>query len=91
MPKFLITIGSDRASPRVSLEVHAENAQRAGEQADDLRESLEERVQVTPVYSEEELQRADLAYLLNQEARERRRISEAAQWERAINERRGFL
>lgn len=60
MRKFLITIGRVRHAPRIKQEVYAENAQRAGEQADDLRESVDERVVVTPVLTEDDLLAADL-------------------------------
>lgn len=87
MRKFFITIGP-RNAPRLAFEAIACDGMTAVSQHEELAEPGE-RVEVSPMPSEEELLAADLAYLLNQEARERRRVSEAAQLERAFNERRG--
>lgn len=85
--KFFITIGP-RNAPRLTLEVMAPDAMTAHDQHVSM--ALPgERVDVSVVPTEEDREKADLAYLLNQEARERRRISEVAQWERACDQRRG--
>lgn len=48
MRKYQISIGARKGEPRVSMEVYAENAQRAGEQADCLALPFE-RVEVRPI------------------------------------------
>lgn len=86
MRLFTITIGA-RGAPRIVLEAMAPDSFTAREQHAD-QALLGERVEVAPVPSEEEKRAADLAYLLNQEARERRRVSEATHLERAMDHRR---
>lgn len=63
MHKFFITIGNAR-EPRLHLEVYAENAQRAGEQADCLRIG-DERVDVRPLPTEEEFEAADVQHAMH--------------------------
>lgn len=88
MRLFFITIGPRNAA-RLTLEVMAPDAMTAHDQHVSL--ALPgERVDVSVMPSEAERSKADLAYLLNQDARERRRISECAQWERACDQRRGM-
>lgn len=89
MRLFLITIGT-RSATRLTLQAMAPDSATATSQHLSL--ALPgERVEVCAVPTEAEREQADLAYLLNQQARERRRISEVAQWERAMDQRRGFL
>lgn len=60
MPLFTILIGT-RGSPRIAMEVTAPDAATAHNQAFDLRESADERVEVVSLPDEAELLAADVA------------------------------
>lgn len=68
MRLFFITIGP-RNAPRLAFEAMAPDAETAHNQAFDLCESPDERVDVAPVPSEEELLAADVARNINKAAR----------------------
>lgn len=89
MQRFFITIGRDREAPRIAQEVMAPDARTAHNQAFDLRESVEERVEVVAVPSEEEFAAADVARSLGKAQRlhqcaDHRALEDQVQWMRCV-------
>lgn len=89
MQRFFITIGRDKHAPRIAQEVMAPDAKTAHNQAFDLRESVDERVEVSPVPSEEEFLAADLARIADKAQRRHqcedwRALEEQVQWMRCV-------